>query len=168
MASEMTREQAAAAVAAATAERDSIQENLLDMDGSFGMRMLAGAALTGESKRRWEVAATDLATLWEIFTAYAAVGDKAAGLRAAARRPSGRELAEITTMLNGASVELPHIPVPLARRDLTETGRSELSLAAAIQEMKRLFASVVGVVAAAESVWDGTADGLSEISTKLA
>ena len=82
MTMEITSEQAAAAVAAATAERDSIQANLLDLDGSFGTRMLAGAALAGESKRRWEAAAGDLATLWEIFTAYAAVVDKARELLA--------------------------------------------------------------------------------------
>jgi hypothetical protein len=167
MTMEMTREQAAAAVAAATAERDGIQANLLDLDGSFGKRMLAGAALAGESKRRWEAAAADLATLWEIFTAYAAVVDDAAGLLAGARRPSSRELAQITTMLNGASVELTR-PVPLARREVTETGRSELTLAAAVREMKRLFAGVADVVAAAESVWNETADGLSEIGDKLA
>jgi hypothetical protein len=163
----ITREQAAAAVAAATAERDGIQANLLDLDGSFGNRMLAGAALAGESKRRWEAAASDLATLWEIFTAYAAVVDKAAKLLASARRPSGRELAQITTMLNGPSVELAR-PVPLARRDLTETGGSDLTLAAAVREMKRAFASVADVVAAAESVWNVTAEGLGEIGTKLA
>ena len=56
MATVMTREQAAAAVTAATAERDGIQANLLDLDGSFGKRMLAGTALTGESKQRWEAA----------------------------------------------------------------------------------------------------------------
>jgi hypothetical protein len=163
----ITREQAAAAVAPATAERDGIQANLLDLDGSFGNRMLAGAALAGESKRRWEAAASDLATLWEIFTAYAAVVDKAAELLASARRPSGRELAQITTMLNGPSVELAR-PVPLARRDLTETGGSDLTLAAAVREMKRAFASVADVVAAAESVWNETAEGLGEIGTKLA
>ena len=161
----ITREQAA--TAAATAERDGIQANLLDLDGSFGSRMLAGAALAGESKRRWEAAAGDLATLWEIFTAYAAVVDKAAELLASARRPSGRELAQITTMLNGPSVELAR-PVPLARRDLTETGDSDLTLAAAVREMKRAFASVADVVAAAESVWNETAEGLGEIGTKLA
>jgi hypothetical protein len=163
----MTREQAAAAVVAAKAERDSIQPNLLDLDGSFGKRLLAGAALAGESKRRWEAAAADLATLWEIFTAYAAVLDKAGELLAGARRPSGRELAQITAMLNGASVELMRT-VPLARREVTETGRSDLTLAAAVREMKRLFASVADVVAAAESVWNETADGLSEIGDKLA
>ena len=170
----MTREQAAAAVAEATAavaeataERDSIQANLLDLDGSFGKRMLAGATLTGESKLRWEAAADDLATLWEIFTAYAAVVDKAAKLIADAGRLSDRELALVTTWLTGASVELTR-QQPLGRRGLTETGRSDLTLAAAVQEMKRAFASVAGVVAAAESIWNETADGLDAIGTQLA
>src|SRR6266576_1999491 len=126
MATVMTREQAAAAVAAATAERDSIQGNLLELDGSFGKQMLAGAALAGE------------------------------------RRSSERELAQITTLLTGASVEVTR-SVPLTRRDLTETGRSRLTLAAAVQEMRRAFAGGSDVVAAAESVWNETADGLSEI-----
>ena len=167
MPTQMSREQAAAAVADATAERDSIQTNLLDLDGSFGKRMLAGATLTGESKLRWETAAADLATLWEMFNAYAAVVDKAAELMAAARRPSDRELAQVTTWLTGASVELTR-QKPLGRRGLTETGKSDLTLAAAVQEMKRAFASVADVVAAAESVWNETADGLSEIGTQLA
>lgn len=167
MGMQLTREQVAGAVAAATAERESIQANLLELDGSFGKRMLAGAALTGESRRRWEAVATDLAALWEIFNAYAAVVDKAAVLLAGARRLSDRDMAQITTMLSGVSVELTRT-VPLARRDLTETGRSDLTLAAAVREMKRAFASVADVVAAAESVWNETADGLSEIDIKLA
>jgi hypothetical protein len=166
MATVMTREQAAAAVTAATAERDGIQANLLDLDGSFGKRMLAGAALTGESQQRWEVAAADLAALWETFTAYAAVVDKAAELLAGARRSSERELAQITTLLTGTSVEVTR-SVPLARRDLTETGRSRLTLAAAVREMRRAFASVADVTAAAEGVWNGIADGLSEIGAEL-
>jgi len=167
VATQMSREQAAAAVAEATAERDSIQANLLDLDGSFGKRMLAGATLTGESKLRWEAAADDLAALWEIFNAYAAVVDKATELIAGARRLSDRELALVTTWLTGASVELTR-QKPLGRRGLTETGRSDLTLAAAVQEMKRAFASVADVVAAAESIWNKTADGLNEIGVQLA
>ena len=167
MPTQMSREQAAAAVADATAERDSIQANLLDLDGSFGKRMLAGATLTGESKLRWDAAAADLATLWEIFNAYAAVVDQAAELMAGARRPSDRELAQLTAWLTAASVEL-NRQQPLGRRGLTETGKSDLTLAAAVQEMKRAFASVADVVAAAESVWNETAEGLGEIGTQLA
>jgi hypothetical protein len=163
----MTREQAAAAVTVASAERDCIQANLLDLDGSFGKRMLAGATLTGESKRRWEKAAAELAALWEIFDAYQGVVNHAAELLAGARRLSGRELTRITAILNGASVELTR-QKPLGRRDLTETGRADLTLAAAVQEMKRAFAVVADVVAAAESAWNETADALGEIGTQLA
>jgi hypothetical protein len=163
----MSREQAADAVAGATAERDSIQANLLDLDGSFGKRMLAGATLTGESKLRWEAAAADLATLWETFNAYVAVVDQAAELMAGARRPSDRELAQLTTWLTGASVEITR-QQPLGRRGLTETGKSDLTLASAVQKMKRAFDSVADVVAAAESVWNETADGLGEVGTQLA
>src|SRR5262249_52001990 len=121
---------------------------------------------TGESRRGWEVAAAGLAALWETFTAYAAVVDKAAELLAGARRCSDRELAQITTLLTGTSVEVTR-SVPLVRRDLTETGRSRLTLAAAVREMRRAFARVADVVAAAESVWNQTADGLSEIGAEL-
>ena len=163
----MTREQAAAAVEAATAERDGIQANLLDLDGSFGKRLLDGATLTGVSKQRWEVAAADLAALWEIFTGYAAVVDRAAELLASGRRLGSAELGEITTMLNGPSVVLTRAPMPLPRRDLTDRGRSALTLAAALAEMKRSFASVTEVTAAAESVWNEAADGLIEIGSAL-
>lgn len=163
----MTREQAAAAEAVAIAERDGIQANLLDLDGSFGKRMLAGAELTGVSKQRWERTASDLATLWDIFTAYAAVVDKAAELLASSRRLDNPELAQITSMLNGPSVELTRAPAPLARRDLTDRGRAVLTLPAAVAEMKRTFASVTEVVTAAENVWNQTADGLTDVATAI-
>src|SRR5580698_7247134 len=69
MAVAMTREQAAAAVAAATAERDGVQVNLLDLDGSFGKRLLAGATLTGQTRARWESAGGELIRLWETYAA---------------------------------------------------------------------------------------------------
>ena len=167
MAMVMTREQAAAAVAAATAERDGIQENLLDLDGSFGKRLLDGATLTGVSKQRWEAAGADLAAVWEIFAAYAAVVDRAAELLARARRTGSPELTEITTLLTGPSAVLTRAPVPLAQRDLTDRGRSDLTLAAAVAAMKHAFASVTKVAAAAECVWNETADGLTEIASAL-
>jgi hypothetical protein len=163
---EMTREQAAAAVAAATAERDIIQANLLDLDSSFGKRMLDGATLTGESRRRWELAGAELAALWEVFNAYQQAVDKAAELLAGARHLSDQKRSQITSLLNGASVELTRRR-PLWQRDLTETGRADLTLDVAVHEMKRSFAVVAEVVASAERVWNETADGLSEISSQL-
>src|SRR5262249_56087725 len=105
--------QAAAAVAAAVAERDTIQANLLELDNSFGKRLLAGAALTGESRKRWDAVAADLTTLWQTFDAYSAVVDRAAELLAGLRRSATRELAEISSLLSGTSVKLTPPPPPL-------------------------------------------------------
>jgi len=58
-----SRDLAAAGIEAAARERDTIQANLLDLDNSFGKRLLAGAALTGESRQRWDTAAAALAAL---------------------------------------------------------------------------------------------------------
>ncbi len=163
----MNRDQAAAAAASASAERDGIQANLLDLDGSFGKRLLEGATLTGVSQQAWQRAAADLTSLWEIFNAYEAAVNRAADLLSNGRRVGSQELSEISTLLTGASVTLTRAPAPLARRDLTDSGRSSLTLAAAVTEMKRLFASVTETTAAAESVWNETADGLSETGAAL-
>jgi len=117
MAFVMTPDQAARAVAAATAERDGIQANLLDLDGSFGKRLLAGAALTGDTRVRWESASVELTRLWETYSAYAGVIDSAERLLARVRKASAPELAEITALMTGPSVQLARAPAPLASRE---------------------------------------------------
>jgi len=56
----LTKQQAPVAAKQAADERDTMQANLLDLDGSFGKRLLAGTALTGVSKQRWEAASADI------------------------------------------------------------------------------------------------------------
>jgi hypothetical protein len=162
----LTREQAPAVVQAAAAERDAIQTNLLELDGSFGKRMLEGAVLTGETKRRWDVTAASLATLWQIYSAYSAVVDRAA--EAVAGRLGPRELASITTLLTGPSIQLTSGPAPLAGRDLADSGREELTLAAAVTRMRRCFAEITAVVSAAEQVWNEMTARLDVVATELA
>jgi hypothetical protein len=163
----MSREQAAEAVAAILAQRDGIQANLLDLDGSFGKRLLAGASLAGQTRQRWDAAAAELAIMWEIFTAYSAVIDRAAELLARVRRSSGPELAEITELFTGTSVRLASAPAPLARRELTDSGLSEFTLNLAVVVMRRSFTVVAEVVTLAESVWNEVADRLRLIGTEL-
>ena len=163
----LTREQAAAAVAAAVTERDTIQANLLDLDGSFGKRLLAGAKLAGETKRRWEAATAGLTTLWETFTAYSAVVDRAAAILASAGRLPGPKLAELTTLLSGTSVRLTRARSALARGDLTGTADTEVTPAAAVRDMRSAYADVAGVVTTAESVWNGVADQLQQAAADL-
>ena len=116
----LTKEQAVAAVQGAVSERDVIQANLLELDGSFGKRLLAGAALTGQTKTRWDKAARTLAILWDLYSAYSGVVDRAA--EAVAGRLGPRELVQVTELLAGPSVQRPHketrriLRLPAARR----------------------------------------------------
>jgi hypothetical protein len=164
----LSREQATTAVKAAVAERDTIQANLLELDSSFGKRLLAGATLTGETKKRWDVVAADLTTLWQTFDAYSAVVDEAAELMARLRRSAERELAEISSLLYGTSVHLSRPSPALARGDLTGTGDTQVTLAAAVTDMRRAFAAATAVVTAAEAVWNEIADPLQQIGDQLA
>jgi len=162
----MTRDQAGAAVKAAVAERDTIQANLLELDSSFGKQLLAGAELTGGTKRRWDAASATLGTLWQIYSAYSAVIDQAA--EAVTRHLGPRELAAITALLTGRSVQLAPGPAPLAGRDLADSGREELTLATAVARMRGAFAAVTDVVSAAEHVWNEMAGRLDTIGAELA
>jgi chromosome segregation ATPase len=149
------------------AERDTIQANLLDLDGSFGKRLLAGAKLTGETRRRWDAVTAAMTTLWETFSAYSAVVDRAAEVLASGKL-NATKLAELDTLLNGASVRLAHASSAVARGDLTGKAETELTPAAAVREMRRAFADAAEVVAAAENVWNAIADQLQQVAADLA
>jgi hypothetical protein len=162
----MNRDQAGAAVRAAVAERDAIQANLLELDSSFGKQLLAGAELTGETRRRWDATAATLATLWQVYEAYSAVTDRAA--EAVTRHLGQRELAALTSLLTGRSVQLASGPAPLAGRDLADAGREDLTLATALARMRGAFSAVTEVVAAAERVWTEVAGRLDSAGAGLA
>src|SRR3989440_5821172 len=162
----MTRDQAAAAVKAAVAERDAIQANLLELDSSFGKHRLAGAEPTGATKRRGAPTAATLGTLWQVFSAYSPVVAQAA--EAAARHLGPRELAAISGLLAGRSVQLASGPAPLAGRDLADPGHEDLTMATAVARMRGAFSAVTEVVTAAEHVWTEVAGRLDAVGADLA
>ncbi len=161
----LTKERAPAAVQAAVAERDAIQANLLELDGSFGKRLLEGAVLTGETKRRWEATAASLANLWQVYSAYSAVVDRAANAVGGHLGP--RELAAITNLLTGPSIELTAGPAPLAGRDLAYSGRENLTVVAAVTRMRRAFGPITEVVSAVEQVVNEMAGRLDALAAEL-
>lgn len=161
----LTKDRAPAVVQAAVAERDAIQANLLELDGSFGKRLLEGATLSGETKRRWEASAASLANLWEIYSAYSAVIDRAADV--VSGHLGTRELAAITNLLTGPSIQLAAGPAPLAGRDLADSGREELTVVAAVTRMRRAFGPITEVVSAAEQVVNEMTGRLDSLAAEL-
>jgi len=150
------------------AEREAIQANLLELDGSFVKQMLEGAALTGQTRLRWAAAAASLAALWETYLAYSAVVDRIAALGAGGHRPSKREQAELTGLLTGGCVQLPDAPAGPARRDLVSAGRPPVTLMTAVAAMRRSFAEVTDVTSAVETVWAAVGPPLDAAAAELA
>ena len=166
----MTPEEASAALTDRLAERDRIQANLMDIDGSFGKRLLAGATLTGTTKQQWEAASTSLASVWEIFSTYSAVVRRAEDLLGGSRRLSGSLLRDVSSMLTSKSVVLTGDQVPLAQRPLTSSSRPEehVTLEHAVRQMTTKFGGIAELVSAVESVWNEVSDRLDQISSALA
>jgi hypothetical protein len=161
-------ETAAQQVTAVLAERDAVQANLLELDGSFAKQVLEGAALSGQTRDRWAAASAELATLWETFLAYSAVVDRVAALGSGARHPGRKDLPELSALLTGGCVQLPGAPVPLARRDLAAAARPPVTLAAAVAAMRRAFSAVTEVTAAVEAVWTAVGAPLDAATAELA
>ncbi|MGD0702117.1 MAG: hypothetical protein ABSA02_19810 [Trebonia sp.] len=164
----MAESAAGQAAAAVIAERDAIQANLLELDGGFTRRMLDGATLTGLTRERWAAASATLADLWETYLAYSAVVDRVAELGAGARRPAKKDLPELDSLLTGASVRMAGIPVPLAHRNLLDTGVHAVTLAAAVAAMRRSFSDVAKVTSAVEAVWAQVGERLDAAAAELA
>jgi chromosome segregation ATPase len=105
--------------------------------------------------------------LWEVFEAYSAAVDRAAAVHARGHR-NGHGLAEITAVLTEPSVRLAAASSPVTSRNLTGTADTWLTLAAAVQDMRRIFDSVADLVLAAENVWTEAADRLRKADADLA
>ena len=103
----ITEEAAAERVAAALTERDAIQANLLELDGSFAKQVLEGATLSGTTRDRWAIASAALATLWETYLAYSAVIDRVTALGTGPKRPARKDLPELSDLLTGTCIQLP-------------------------------------------------------------
>jgi len=162
----LSKQQATEAARAAASERDAIQANLLDLDGSFGKRLLAGSQLTGASRQRWDTASAALSALWDLYSTYSGVIDRAGEF--AAGRLGPRELTELSELLTGPSVQVARGPAPLARRDLADTGLDRLTLATARARMRDEYQQITEVVTTAEQVWTLVAGRLDAVAGALA
>jgi hypothetical protein len=163
----MAESAAGQAAAAVLAERDAIQANLLELDGGFTRRLLDGATLTGQTRERWDAASAALAGLWETYLAYSAVVDRVAELGVGAHRPTKKDLPELDSLLTGARVQLARAAVPLAHRNLSDTGVRAVTLTDAVAAMRRSFSEVAEVTSAVETVWAQVNERLDAAEAEL-
>lgn len=165
----LSREEVDRALDRLGADSDRIATSLVEMDSHPGHQLLRGATLAGETARRWAVTKVAMATLWEQFATYRGLVERAREVRDRRGRPGDEELAELTELLNEPVVELDAEEIPIERRGLTGSAQQvqRITLDELLRRMKKTFASVVDVLATAESAWSAAIGRLEPLENEL-
>ncbi len=163
----MSREEVDRTLARLRDEKERIAAALLELESHQGYQLLEGATLTGETRRVQSGVRSRMASLWTLFDLYGRVVDAAGELRARHPRPGQAQLAELSRLLAGPSVELPVREVPLERRTLLAVPSGErLTLRAAVDRMTPLYEEVARSVAALDAVWSTLLSRLAEVEAE--
>ncbi|MVZ99477.1 hypothetical protein F8568_003615 [Actinomadura sp. LD22] len=159
----LDRDGADRALARLRDEQERIGAALLELEAHQGYRLLDGAALDGGTRRVQAEVRARMAEVWALFDRYGRTLAEAERLRARHSRPDRAQLAELTRLLAGPSVELPAEEVPLERRTLLAAPSGEkLTLQEVVARMTPLYEDVAKTVAALDTVWSALLARLAE------
>ncbi|NDU74454.1 hypothetical protein GWI34_17710 [Actinomadura sp. DSM 109109] len=163
----MSRDEADVMLARLRDERERIGAALLELEAHQGYQLLDGATLRGATLRVQSDVRSRMASLWQLFDLHGRVLSAAEELRARHGRPGQAQLAELTRLLDGPSVELPAEEVPLERRTLLSLPSGEkLTPRAAVDRMTPLYEEVARSVAALDAVWSTLLSRLAEVEAE--
>ncbi|MBT2213741.1 MULTISPECIES: hypothetical protein [Actinomadura] len=148
-------------------EKQRIGTALLELEGHQGYQLLEGAAVEGETRRVQATVQSRMSAMWALFDLYTRALGAAEELRTRHSRPGQADLARLTWLLSGPSVELPAEEVPLERRTLLSVPTGErLTLEAAVKRMTPLYEEVARAVAALDTVWSALLSRLAEVEAE--
>ena len=159
----MSRDDVDRALTRVKSERERITSVLIELDGQQCYQLLKGASLTGGTKRRWDELSAQMIRLWQLFEAHGRVVGEAEELRARGSKPGQPQLAEMTRLLTGTSVEMTGEQIPLAERTLLGPTGEWLSLEAVVGRMTSLYEEVAGTIATIDAVWSELLARLREV-----
>ncbi len=158
----MSRDDVDRALARVKSERERITTVLIELDGQQCYQLLKGASLTGETKRRWDELSAQMTRLWQLFEAHGRVAGEAEELRARHSKPGQPQLAELTRLLTGTSVEMTGEQIPLGQRTLLGPTGEWLSLEAVVTRMTSLYEEAAGTISDIDGVWSALLARLRE------
>jgi chromosome segregation ATPase len=163
----MSREGAEYALRARADERDRISGDLLDLESHTTYQLLKGASLRGATERRWAAAHESLATLWSLNDAYRAVLRDAEQIRASRAKLGTEQLAELTGLLDGASVVLRAAAKPVEQRSLLPQSDERLTLDQTVTRMDAAFRDVTSTLNDIDAVWNAVLPRLDDADSDL-
>lgn len=133
-----------------------VSEALLELADHPGYKLLDSAPLTGVTAQRWQRAAARIAALWDNYTAFQDVLNRAAEIRGRRAKPRPEDLTAIADLLRGKSIALSSKAVALSERTLLgpSTITESVTLAETLNLMNSDFQLAADFVTAADSAWN--------------
>lgn len=148
---------------------DVMTANLFELENDPNRKVLEGASLTGITASRWAEARQSLAQLWQWFTMFKDLVERASTLRGTRGRPGPAQLAELDRLLGGPSIELSAEQIPLSRRALLGPAQTTISCRPdeLLARMSEAFDQAKAVVAATGEAWTHLLPRLQSDETAL-
>jgi hypothetical protein len=151
-----TREAVDAQLARLGDDAARVSDALLELADHSGYKLLDSAPLTGVTAQRWQRAAARIAALWDNYTAFQDVLNRAAEIRGRRAKPRPEDLLAIADLLRGKSITLSTKAVALSERTLLgpSTITETATLAETLNLMNSDFQLAADFVTAADSCWN--------------
>ena len=152
----LTRENVDQELARLEADAGRISDALVELTEYNAYKLLESAPLSGVTAERWQRVSAKIAALWDDFTAYQDVLNRAKEIRGRRVRPRPEDLATITGLVRGASITLSTKAVALSERTLL--GPSSITesatLAQTLDRMNTEYQLAADFIAQAETAWN--------------
>ena len=152
------------------AAADAIGANLLELERDPNRKLLETATLSGETATQWADATRALANVWQWFTRFTEVLERATAVRGTRGRVSADRQSELVVLLTGPSIALHHGESPLSQRDLLSDGQltTQCTPDELLTLMSEQFDQALRVVVAISATWGPLADRVGEARSALA
>jgi len=152
----LTRDNVDAELARLDADAGRVSDALVELTEYNSYKLLESAPLSGTTAQRWQRVSAKIAALWDDYTAYQDVLNRAREIRGRRVKPRPEDLAAITKLLRGPSITLSTKSVALSERTLL--GPSAISetatLAQTLHRMDTEYQLAADFVAQTEEAWN--------------
>ena len=152
----LTRENVDDELARLEADAGRVSDALVELTEYNSYKLLESAPLSGSTAQRWQRMSAKIAALWDDFTAYQDVLNRAKEIRGRRIKPRPEDLAAITRLVRGDSITLSTKSVALSERTLLgpSTISETATLAQTLNRMNTEYQLAADFIAQTEEAWN--------------
>ena len=152
----LTRENVDEELARLEADAGRVSDALVELTEYNAYKLLESAPLSGMTAQRWQRVSAKIAALWDDFTAYQDVLNRAKEIRGRRVKPRPEDLAAITRLVRGDSITLSTKSVALSERTLLgpSTISETATLTQTLNRMNTEYQLAADFIAQAEDAWN--------------